>query len=86
MTGQAAPARKPGCWPTVSVPPVPGPWARTSGAAAGSFQAADVRGLHLWLVDDIITTGSTLRAACAELRRAGAARVDVLALARTPRP
>lgn len=54
--------------------------------AAGSFQAADVRGLHLWLVDDIITTGSTLRAACTELRRAGAARVDVLALARTPRP
>lgn len=54
--------------------------------AAGSFQAADVRGLHLWLADDIITTGSTLRAACAELRRAGAARVDVLALARTPRP
>lgn len=27
MTGQAAPARKPGCWPTASVPPVPGPWA-----------------------------------------------------------
>ena len=54
--------------------------------ATGSFQAADVRGLHLWLVDDIITTGSTLRAACAELHRAGAARVDVLALARTPRP
>ncbi|MBR2609950.1 MAG: ComF family protein, partial [Desulfovibrio sp.] len=37
-------------------------------------------------VDDIITTGSTLRAAGAELLRAGAARVDVLALARTPRP
>lgn len=54
--------------------------------AAGSFRAADVRGLHLWLVDDIITTGSTLRAAGTELLRAGAARVDVLALARTPRP
>ena len=54
--------------------------------AAGSFRAADVRGLHLWLVDDIITTGSTLRAASTELLRAGAARVDVLALARTPRP
>lgn len=54
--------------------------------AAGSFRAADVRGLHLWLVDDIITTGSTLRAAGAELLRTGAARVDVLALARTPRP
>ena len=54
--------------------------------AAGSFRAADVRSLHLWLVDDIITTGSTLRAAGAELLRAGAARVDVLALARTPRP
>ncbi len=54
--------------------------------ATGSFRAADVRGLHLWLVDDIITTGSTLRAAGAELLRAGAARVDVLALARTPRP
>lgn len=54
--------------------------------AAGSFRAAGVRGLHLWLVDDIITTGSTLRTAGAELLRAGAARVDVLALARTPRP
>ncbi|WP_301965077.1 ComF family protein [uncultured Desulfovibrio sp.] len=42
--------------------------------------------MRLWLVDDIITTGSTLRAAGEELRRAGAARVDVLALARTPLP
>ena len=54
--------------------------------AAGTFRADGVQGLRLWLVDDIITTGSTLRAAGEELRRAGAARVDVLALARTPRP
>lgn len=54
--------------------------------AAGTFRADGVRGLRLWLVDDIITTGSTLRAAGEELRRAGAARVDVLALARTPLP
>ena len=47
---------------------------------------AYLKGKRVLLVDDIITTGSTLRAACAELRRAGAARVDVLALARTPRP
>ncbi|WP_303951003.1 ComF family protein [Desulfovibrio piger] len=53
---------------------------------AGTFRADGVRGLRLWLVDDIITTGSTLRAAGEELRRAGAARVDVLALARTPLP
>lgn len=54
--------------------------------AAGTFRADGVQGLRLWLVDDIITTGSTLRAAGEELRRAGAARVDVLALARTPLP
>lgn len=41
-------------------------------------------GLRLWLLDDIITTGSTARAATQTLLRAGARRVDLVTLARTP--
>jgi predicted amidophosphoribosyltransferase len=36
------------------------------------------------LVDDVVTTGATLTAAAAALRRAGARSVDGLAAARTP--
>lgn len=42
----------------------------------------DVRGRRLLLLDDVITTGATLSAAVAALKRAGAARVEGLALAR----
>ncbi|MBZ2189315.1 ComF family protein [Alcanivorax sp. JB21] len=42
-----------------------------------------VDGLHLALVDDVVTTGSTAQTAALALLRAGAARVDVWALART---
>ena len=51
-----------------------------------SFAAApDVAGMRVWLVDDIMTTGSTLAAATRALLEGGAARVDVLFIARTVR-
>ncbi|WP_244506284.1 ComF family protein [Microbulbifer marinus] len=43
-----------------------------------------VAGLHIGLVDDVITTGATLEAAARTLLDAGATRVSAYALARTP--
>ena len=54
------------------------------GAFALSPQA-EVTGKRLLLVDDVFTTGSTLRECAKVLRRAGAAQVCVLTVAR-PRP
>ena len=45
-----------------------------------------IEGLHVALVDDVLTTGATPQAAALLLRDSGAARVDVYCLARTPRP
>lgn len=42
----------------------------------------DVRGARLLLLDDVITTGATVGATAAALKRAGARRVDALAFAR----
>jgi ComF family protein len=47
-------------------------------------QAAAVRGLHVALVDDVLTTGTTLDAASLALRAAGARSISVWVLARTP--
>lgn len=47
---------------------------------------AEVRGLHLALVDDVLTTGATASSLARLLLKAGAARVDVYCLARTPSP
>ncbi|WP_440468024.1 ComF family protein [Pseudomonas sp. YH-1] len=47
---------------------------------------AQVEGLHLALVDDVLTTGATAERIARLLRRAGARRVDVYCLARTPAP
>lgn len=44
---------------------------------------ARLSGARILLVEDVITTGATISAATYALKRAGAARVDVLALART---
>jgi ComF family protein len=51
----------------------------------GSFVSRELpRGCHVAIVDDVITTGATSQEAARTLKRAGAGRVDVWALARTP--
>jgi ComF family protein len=47
---------------------------------------ADLQGRSITLVDDILTTGATLRAATTVLRQQGAAHVQVWVTARTPSP
>jgi ComF family protein len=45
-----------------------------------------VSGRHVALVDDVLTTGATAESLARLLKKAGAARVDVYCLARTPKP
>ena len=52
---------------------------------AGAFACGlDLRGLHVALVDDVLTTGATVEAAAAALKHAGAERVVAWIVARTP--
>ncbi len=44
-------------------------------------QHARVRGAHVWLVDDVVTSGATLEECARALRRAGAKAVDAIVLA-----
>ncbi|MBN1208690.1 MAG: ComF family protein [Myxococcaceae bacterium] len=55
---------------------------RARNVAEAFTASASVAGQSLLLIDDVLTTGATARAATAALREAGAARVDVLAIAR----
>lgn len=56
------------------------------GNVRGVFGAgASASGLRLWLIDDVMTTGSTLKEATLTLLEAGAAEVCAVAVARTPR-
>ncbi len=51
----------------------------------GAFQVKrPVEGQHIALIDDVVTTGSTVSELSRLLKKAGASRVDIWCLARTP--
>ncbi len=58
---------------------------RNVAAAFAVRRPGEVRGKRVVLIDDVLTTGATVEECARVLKRAGAARVDVLALARAVR-
>jgi predicted amidophosphoribosyltransferase len=56
---------------------------------AGAFKVNDKSGIEgrtIILIDDVLTTGSTADACARTLKRAGAARVELITWARVVRP
>jgi predicted amidophosphoribosyltransferase len=45
------------------------------------IRAETIRGRHIVLIDDVLTTGATLEVAARTLKRAGAKRVSAIVLA-----
>ncbi len=67
------------------------PLADRAGNVRGAFaveprRRAELRGRHIAIVDDVMTTASTAAEITGVLRQAGAATVEIWVLARTPRP
>ena len=75
---------------TKSTPPLKGmSLLQRRRTVAGAFLASaseDLKGRTVVLVDDVLTTGSTANACARALKRAGAARVDLVSWARVVRP
>lgn len=62
------------------------PASKRSQNTANAFTAArSYEGLHLALVDDVMTTGCTVRAAADTLKKHGAKRVEIWCIARSSR-
>jgi len=63
------------------------PWSARAGNVRDIFDCRPgLAGASVALVDDVMTTGATIKAATAALRRAGAARVECWVVARTLPP
>jgi ComF family protein len=77
-----------GCRRVIATPPQRGldQLARRKNLRQAFRADPSVEGLHLALLDDVITTGATVTAASQSLLKAGARQVEVWALARTPLP
>jgi ComF family protein len=57
---------------------------RTNVAGAFAWRGMAIERAHLWLVDDVLTTGATLEAAASALEASGASRIDVVVVAMVP--
>jgi ComF family protein len=67
------------------------PFSERAGNVRGAFaveprRRAELRGRHVAVVDDVMTTASTAAEIAGVLKQAGAATVEIWVLARTPRP